>query len=155
MNRKYLKVIICCCLYIAACTGTANAQGAFLVPLAEKTGALRGTVSLATTIYGIVSGLCAPLLVKALKRYPVRLIMPVAGILSSLVTCSFGYVNDIRVYLALNVLKGVLNAFFHTTIVIILIGNWFDDLKSSITALVLGASGLAGALFSPIAHKMQ
>ena len=39
MNHKYILVIICCCLYIGACNGTANAFGTFIIPMSQQTGA--------------------------------------------------------------------------------------------------------------------
>ncbi len=154
MKRTYLLVIICCCLYIGACTGTANAYGAFIVPLSEQMNALRGTVSLASTIYGIVSGLCAPLMLWAIRKYPLRYVMLVTAICSSLLTCSFGFMNNVYLYLASNVFKGVLNSVFSSTIIIIIIGNWFSDYRSSVSALALGFSGIAGALYSPLFSHM-
>ena len=150
MKRTYLLVIICCCLYIGACTGTANAFGAFIVPLSQQMNALRGTVSLASTIYGIVSGLCAPLMLWAIRKFPLRYVMLVTAICSSLLTISFGYMDNVYLYLASNVFKGILNSVFNSTIVIIIIGNWFDDYRSSVSALALGFSGIAGALYSPL-----
>ena len=150
MKRTYLLVIICCCLYIGACTGTANAYGAFIVPLSEQMNALRGTVSLASTIYGIVSGLCAPLMLWAIRKYPLRYVMLITAICSSLLTISFGFMNNVWLYLASNVFKGVLNSIFNSTIIIIIIGNWFTDYRSSVSALALGFSGIAGALYSPL-----
>ncbi len=154
MKRTYLLVIICCCLYIGACTGTANAYGAFIVPLSDQMTALRGTVSLASTIYGIVSGLCAPLMLWAIRKYPLRYVMLVTAICSSLLTCSFGFMNNVYLYLASNVFKGVLNSVFSSTIIIIIIGNWFSDYRSSVSALALGFSGIAGALYSPLFSHM-
>lgn len=154
MKRTYLLVIICCCLYIGACTGTANAYGAFIVPLSEQMSALRGTVSLASTIYGIVSGLCAPLMLWTIRKYPLRYVMLITAICSSRLTCSFGFMNNVYLYLAINVFKGVLNAIFSSTIIIIVIGNWFTDYRSSISALALGFSGIAGALYSPLFSHM-
>ena len=150
MNRKYLTVIICCCLYIGACTGTGNALGAFIIPMAEQTHSLRGTVSLASTIYGIVAGLCAPLLVWAIRKYPLKYILLSVGTATALLTCSFGFMDSVYVYLAANVFKGFLNAVFSSTIIVIIIGNWFSSFKSTITALALGFSGIAGALYSPL-----
>ena len=150
MKRTYLLVIICCCLYIGACTGTANAYGAFIVPLSEQMNALRGTVSLASTIYGIVSGLCAPLMLWAIRKYPLRYVMLITAICSSLLTISFGFMNNVWLYLASNIFKGVLNSIFNSTIIIIIIGNWFTDYRSSVSALALGFSGIAGALYSPL-----
>ena len=154
MKRTYLLVIICCCLYIGACTGTANAYGAFIVPLSEQMNALRGTVSLASTIYGIVSGLCAPLMLWAIRKYPLRYVLLLTAICSSLLTCCFGFMNNVWLYLASNVFKGVLNSVFSSTIIIIIIGNWFSDYRSSVSALALGFSGIAGALYSPLFSHM-
>ncbi|MBQ2213748.1 MAG: hypothetical protein II414_04190, partial [Erysipelotrichaceae bacterium] len=137
MNKTYLLVIICCCLYIGACTGTANAYGAFIVPLSQQMGALRGTVSLASTIYGIISGLCAPLMLWAIRKFPLRFVMLVTAICSSLLTCSFGFMDNVYLYLASNIFKGVLNSIFSSTIIIFVIGNWFMDYCSSISALAL------------------
>ena len=150
MKRTYLLLIICCCLYIGACTGTANAYGAFIVPLSEQMNALRGTVSLASTIYGIVSGLCAPLMLWVIRKFPLRYVMLVTAISSSLLTISFGFMNNVWLYLASNVFKGILNSVFTSTIIIIIIGNWFTDYRSSVSALALGFSGIAGALYSPL-----
>lgn len=154
MNKTYLLVIICCCLYIGACTGTANAYGAFIVPLSQQMGALRGTVSLASTIYGIISGLCAPLMLWTIRKFPLRFVMLVTAICSSLLTCSFGFMDNVYLYLASNIFKGVLNSIFSSTIIIFVIGNWFKDYRSSISALALGFSGIARALYSPLFSYM-
>ena len=154
MKRTYLLVIICCCLYIGACTGTANAFGAFIVPLSEQMQALRGTVSLASTIYGIISGLCAPLMLWAVRKYPLRNVMMITAICSALLTCSFGFMNNVYLYLGVNVFKGVLNAIFSSTIIMFVIGNWFSDYRSSVSAIALGFSGIAGALYSPLFSYM-
>ncbi|MBR0137437.1 MAG: MFS transporter, partial [Erysipelotrichaceae bacterium] len=105
---------------------------------------------LASTIYGIISGFFAPLLVKCLRKYPLKYILLLSGLLTALLSCSFGFMYDVKIYLLANVFKGFLNAFFNSTVIIIIIGNWFKDLKSTITALVLGFSGIAGAFFSPL-----
>ena len=154
MKRTYLLVIICCCLYIGACTGTANAFGTFIVPLSQQTNALRGTVSLGQTIYGIVSGLCAPFMLWAIRKYPLRHVMMITAICSALLTISFGFMTNVWLYLALNVFKGFLNSIFNSTIIIIIIGNWFTDYRSSVSALALGFSGIAGALYSPLFSHM-
>ena len=150
IKPSHLLIIICCCLYIAACTGTANAQGAFIIPLAQQTNSLRGTVSLASTVYGIISGLCATWLIRALKKYPLKYILLSTCLLEGVITASFGYMHDVRIYLAVNILKGFLNTVFNSTIVIIIIGNWFISARSTVTAIILGFSGIAGALFSPL-----
>ena len=150
MNRKYILVIICCCLYIGACNGTANAFGTFIIPMSQQTGALRGTVSLGSTIYGISSGLFAPLMLWSIRKYPLRNVMITVAALSALLTCSFTFMTNVYLYLAVNVFKGLLNAFFGSAIIIMIIGNWFNDAKSTVSALVLGFSGVAGAIFSPL-----
>ena len=47
----------------------------FIVPLSEQMQALRGTVSLASTIYGIIAGLCAPFMLWAVRKFPLKNVM--------------------------------------------------------------------------------
>lgn len=148
--KKYLVVFLCCCSYILASIGTNNAFNVFTLPLAEKLHTLRGTVALGSTIYGIVNGLASPLIIKSIRKYKFKPVVTTTTVLFCIVTVLFGYIDNVYVYLGLNVIKGILYAFFQSTIVSIIIGNWFKDKTSTVTSIVMAFSGVAGAILSPI-----
>ena len=148
---QYFKVILTACFMVAASTGLCfYSSGVFYQPLANGLNISLGQASSSTTfvlVFMALTALCVPYLLRAVKLETLLLIGTTISC-AAVLFISFSF-NRYFVY-AFCCLLGVGASLIGLVPATTLINNWFDQKKNWTTSIVLAASALSTALFSPL-----
>lgn len=148
---QYFKVILTACFMVAASTGLCfYSSGVFYQPLANGLNITLGQASSSTTfvlVFMALTALCVPYLLRAVKLETLLLIGTTISC-AAVLFISFSF-NRYFVY-AFCCLMGVGASLIGLVPATTLINNWFDQKKNWTTSIVLAASALSTALFSPL-----
>lgn len=149
MDRRYKEIFLACCLFILS-IGLNNAYSIFVVPLADMMNVGRGTITLASTITDLISGTLSPLLITLLKRTELKKLLAASTIAYALIILCVGIYTNVYMYFILNIIKGVVLVVYGVNIIVIILGNWFEKGRQTLTGIALAFTGIGGALFSQI-----
>lgn len=147
----YTKVIISAALMVGASMGLCfYSAGVFYEPLAAGLGISIGEASLSTTFMLGFMAAAALILPGLLRRFRFETLLLIGTVLAagSVLCISFCF-NRWFVYVFASLLgigAGLIGMVPATT----MINNWFESKKFKTTAIVLAASALSAALFSPL-----
>lgn len=148
---QYAKVILTACFMVAASMGLCfYSGGVFYQPLANGLNITLGQASSATTfmlVFMALTALCVPYLLRKVKLQTLLLI-GTALTCSAVLFVSFSF-NRYFVY-SFCCLMGAGAALIGMVPATTLINNWFEQKKNWTTSIVLAASALSTALFSPL-----
>ena len=150
-NYYYLLTALLCCGMAASSVGIClNAYGVFFTPLSNALGVGRGTVSLHATLSGLTTGFVSLLVVKLLHRVPLKKLILLGLVLICSATVGMAFATQIWMFNALGIVRGVGCACYYLPVLTIILGNWFEKMRGTITGIVLSFSGVSGAVFSPL-----
>ncbi|MBQ2059343.1 MAG: MFS transporter [Firmicutes bacterium] len=151
LKGRYLLVLIALCGIMAASGGlTVNVAGLFFSPMSEEFSVGRGSIALGMTICnlaGSFAGLAVGRVVRSERFRPAVLAgSAVTAGASALLSLTRGLVS---LYL-LQALRGVSTGLVGMVLATMMLNNWFRAGAGLFTSIVMGFSGLASALFSPV-----
>jgi len=150
----YIYAIISCCLLACATIGVPNAYGLFYEPLSQNLNIGKASATLHVSIAGLVTGFSSPLVVKALKKIPYRIVM----IIGILLLCISGLVvssaKNIALVNIMGVLRGLGLACTSNVIITMLTGNWFKARRGTISGLIMSFSGIMGSILTPLVASL-
>lgn len=150
-TRKHWQVMMVCCGLSAASIGLIiNAMGVFYIPVAQSLGVLQGTIAIQGTLTLMLGSFMSFVIPKLLDRYPLRLVLWCSVLVASISTMLMGTASHILVFHGLSAVRGVAAAFFSFVPLTLIVTRWFEKKHGLVTSLVLGLSGMAGGLFSPL-----
>ncbi|MDO4198388.1 MAG: MFS transporter [Erysipelotrichaceae bacterium] len=149
IDKKYIFTYIVCCLFILA-IGLGNASGVFVVPMADKLGVGRGTITLASTLTDLICCILSPVLVYLLKRFELRKILFIATLTYTLSLIGVAMCNNVILYFILYIIKGFAFIVFSVHVVIIALGNWFEKGRETLVGIAVGFTSIGGAIFSQV-----
>lgn len=150
-SKKHWIVMMICCLMSSASIGLIiNAMGVFYTPVAQSLGVMQGTVAAQGTITLILGASMSFIVPKFLIKFSFKKILIVSALVASVSTALMGLVDNIVVFHLLGAIRGIFSAFFSMVPLTMIINNWFAKKHGLATSLVLGLSGMVGAVFSPI-----
>lgn len=150
-SLKHWIVLVLACGLIGGSFGIGiNAAGVFYTPVSESLGVLRGSFALSTTLYLISMSIVSLIVPRALRRYRYKHILMVSVSVSGLATFLLGSATNMMMFHLLSIIRGMGHAFFAMVPMTMLVNAWFKKHHGVATALVLGFSGIAGAIFSPL-----
>ncbi len=147
----YIITAVLCCGMAAASLGLCiNAYGVFLTPVSEALHVTRASVSLHATLFSLAAGFMAPAVNALIPRTGVRKLLFGGVLLTSLSTAGMALARKIWIFNVLGILRGVGAACFMLPVITLVMGNWFEKARGTLTGLACSFSGVAGALFSPV-----
>lgn len=150
-NYYYVLIALLCCGMAASSVGIClNAYGVFFTPLSNALGVGRGTVSLHATLSGLTTGFVSLLVVKLLHRVPLKRLILIGLILICSATICMSFATQIWMFNVLGIVRGIGCACYYLPVLTIILGNWFEKMRGTITGIVLSFSGVSGAVFSPL-----
>ncbi|MBQ6476012.1 MAG: MFS transporter [Clostridia bacterium] len=150
----YIITAVLCCGMAAASLGLCvNAYGVFLTPVSEALHVTRASVSLHATLFSLAAGFMAPAVNALIPKTGVRKLLFGGVLLTVLSTAGMALAKKIWIFNVLGVLRGIGSACFMLPVITLVMGNWFEKARGTLTGLACSFSGVAGALFSPVFAK--
>lgn len=151
MPKKYLRVLVILCLFVWGSLGFLNAYGVFYQPMADALGVGQGDITFHMSISNLMAGLAAPFVAARLEKG-----VPLSRVLWAGLALFLG--SGLVIALSPNVLLINLAAFFRGAgysilsmmVATMVIGNWFESSRGTVSGIVLSFSGVGSALSSPI-----
>lgn len=151
LNRQHITVIFVLFLCLAAGVGLiTNIGGLFLTPMAEDLGTGRGEVSNTMSICNVIYAFSGIMLSRIISVKNFKKLTVGAVVLTIVSTFLLSFSSALWQLYVLNALRGLATGLITTVLANIVINNWFFANTASIISVVMCASGLAGAAFSPI-----
>lgn len=150
-GKSHVLLVVALCGMFASAVGLCiNSVGAFYTPMAEGLQALRGDVALHTTISNAVSALVSLFAVRVHRRLGFRRTLACATALAVAPTVAMAGTGSVAELYALGAIRGVGTGLFGMVVITVMVNNWFNERQGTVTGLVFGVGGTAGALFSPL-----
>ena len=154
-NITYLLIIISCCGMVAASIGLyINAYGIFFSPMSEALGVRRGDISLHATLCGLATGLVGIPVIHWMQSHRVRPVILCGVALTVISTLLTAFSTRVWQLNLLGIMRGAGLCCFHLGVVTMIIGNWFEAQRGTVTGLIASFSGLSGAVFNPIFNAL-
>ncbi len=149
--QKHWKVLLICCFLSVTSIGlTINAGGVFFTPVAESFGVMRGTVAVQATINLLGTAIISLFVPRLMAKYSYKLLLYIGTFGAAITTILMAFVTNMAVFYLLGAIRGVCVGLFGMVPLTMMMNNWFEKHHGLVTSLVLGSSGIAGAIFSPI-----
>ena len=151
IRGRYLLVLLAMCGLVSSSLGImTNAGGIFFSPIAAELGQPTAMVNLTLTISNLtfaVAGILSARWVgpKRFRPAVIAFSLVFAGSTALLSLC-----RDMPSLYAVNAFRGFSAGLIGNVLATSVIGRWFLSDTGFITSLVLGSSGLIGALFNPV-----
>ena len=155
LRGKYLLVLLAMAGLISSALGImTNAGGIFFTPIAEELGQPTAAVNLTLTICNLtfaVAGILSAKWVRPKNFRPSILLCTLvfAGATALLAAC-----RGLPALYACSAVRGFAAGLIGNVLVTSVIGKWFLSDTGFMTSLVLGCSGLIGALFNPVLESV-
>lgn len=149
LDKRYTATFLACCLFILS-IGLNNAYSVFIVPLANTLHVGRGTITLASTITDLICSSLSPVLVLLLNRVKLRKLLFFSTLAYSIILLGIGLYPNIYVYYLLNIIKGFVMVLYGCNVIIIVLGNWFEKGRQTLTGIAMAFTGVGGAIFSQV-----
>lgn len=154
ISKHWIVMIWMCGLSAAAVGICANCMGVFYSPLATALGVGRGTLTLGITISSIVSACVNLFVLKWMKNDNFRKWMFLGIVLCSGATMLMSIINHVISFYLLNIVRGFGLSLFGAVVYTTIINNWFNKNHGLATSIVMGFTGIAGALGTPVFNSL-
>ncbi|MBO4288549.1 MAG: MFS transporter [Lachnospiraceae bacterium] len=151
-SKHYHWVIVAvCCGFSGVAAGLAvNCMGVFYLPVSKELGVGVGDISFYLTIMNIVQGLLSAVVVRVMKRVPLRLMLAIAAAVGTGCYLLMSLGTSVWHFYLVAVLLGAANAFTGMIVGNVVIANWFDKKMGTATAIFMALAGVIGAVLSPV-----
>lgn len=149
-KKHWLVLSVCCGLAAAAIGLCINAVGVFYTPVSESLGVMRGTFASHGTVSILATAVISLFIPHILRKYPFKLVLIISVLIASMSTVMMAFSKQLLFFYLLGALRGASSGLFAILPLTMIINQWFDKKHGLATSVVLGFSGLAGALFSPL-----
>ena len=146
-----LGILASMCGLIASGVGImTNIAGLFFEPMAETLGTGRGAVSVSLTICNLVFALGGMMTVKIVTPARFKPVLLAGTVLEAGATALLSGIQGVAGLYVLNAVRGFAAGVLGYVLVTGIINRWFTRNTALITSIVLGCSGLTGAILSPL-----
>ncbi len=147
----HVLTVICCLGMAATLLGICStADSVFYLPLAERLGTGRGNISFYSTVAGITLAVATPLVVRLRSRLPLRLLVAAGSLLTGGAALAMAFVRSLWALYLLGALRGVGCACISIPVITTILGKWFVKSRGLVVGITMSASGVAGAILSPV-----
>ena len=147
--EKWL-ILICCCLFTGATTGTNTITGLFYNPVCRELGILKGTFNLQSLIGTAVTTATLMILPKVMKKVSLKRMLSMAVITVSICYVLDSFNTGVAGFFAVNMVRSFASSFYNSLVTFLIINSWFKENNGTASALMMCFSGAAGAILSPI-----
>ncbi|HEX3011399.1 MAG TPA: MFS transporter [Syntrophomonadaceae bacterium] len=144
----------CCVIFFTGMGVLVNCVGLFFQPVCADLGFTRAQVSLYVTIMNFAMVIALPFAGYIFPKVNIKLILALALGVSSISFALMGTFHHLSSWYINGAVRGICNAFIMYLPLPILIGNWFYKKRGLDLGIALCCSGLAGAIFNPIANTV-
>lgn len=149
-SKHWMVLLLTCGLALTSIGITINASGVFYTPVSESLGVLRGTFALQSTLTLIATGVISLSVPKILKKYSFKKVLFIGVLAAGLATIGMAFSQSILLFYILGAIRGLATGLFGPVTLTMIVNGWFEKHHGLATSLVLGCSGIGGALFSPL-----
>ena len=151
LKGRYIMVLAALCGATAAGVGlTTNIAGLFFTPIADSFGIGRGSVSLTMTLCNLLFAVGGVVTGRLLSEKRFRSVLIVSAAVTVGATASLSLCNNIWLMYVLNIIRGFSTGLTGVVMTTMVVNNWFHASNGTMTSIVMGCSGLASAVFSPV-----
>lgn len=148
--KHWLVLLLICGLAISSMGITGSTGGVFYTPVSESLGFLRGTFALQSTITLVGMGVISLYAPRIMKKYRYKSVLLVSVLAAGVATIAMAYARSIPAFYLLGAIRGVAVGLFGAVPLTMIVNEWFEKHHGLATSLVLGCSGIGGAIFSPV-----
>ncbi len=149
-HYHWVTVALCCGMSGVVLGVSSNSMGVFYLPVSRELGVGVGDVALYLTIMSATFGLLAPLVVRHMKKIPLRLMLGLGTALAVLCYVLLSMAMRVWQFYVIALVLGVAHAYTGLIVGNVVIGNWFEKKMGTATGLFMGIAGIIGAVLSPI-----
>ena len=149
-HYHWVTVALCCGMSGVVLGVSSNSMGVFYLPVSRELGVGVGDVALYLTIMSATFGLLAPLVVRHMKKVPLRLMLGCGTALAVLCYVLLANAASVWQFYVIALVLGVAHAYTGLIVGNVVIGNWFDKMLGTATGLFMGIAGIIGAILSPV-----
>ena len=155
LRGKYLLVLLAMAGLISSPLGImTNAGGIFFTPIAEELGQPTAAVNLTLTICNLTFAVAGILSAKWVRPKNFRPAIFLCTLVFAGATALLSACRGLPGLYACSAVRGFAAGLIGNVLATSVIGKWFLSDTGFITSLVLGCSGLIGALFNPILESV-
>lgn len=149
-HYHWVTVALCCGMSGVVLGVSSNSMGVFYLPVSRELNVGVGDVALYLTIMSATFGLLAPLVVRHMKKIPLRLMLGLGTALAVLCYVLLSMATSVWQFYAIALVLGVAHAYTGLIVGNVVIGNWFEKKMGTATGLFMGIAGIIGAILSPV-----
>jgi len=151
MKAKHIFTILSLSALITVSIGiTTNTAGIFFTPVADTFGVGKGAVAMALTLCNLAFAAGGMMVVKTLDKLGFKKLVLIFGAIYVASTAALSIAVNLPMLYAFNVIRGFSAGVFGIVLVTMVINNWFYTANAIITAVIIGFSGISGAILSPV-----
>lgn len=148
-HRAWLVLVATMLIYAGSMGVMMNSMGVLFSAIIEDKGFRAGDLSLYYTIRSLCSSFAMPFTTKLFFKKNAKTVMGVMGTIASAGVVMMSLFNDLWQWYFAAVLVGVGTSCIMVVVPVVL-NNWFHKRNGFAVGLTMSASGVAGAVFSPI-----
>ena len=152
MNKnKSLRVWLGCVLLKAGATGIIlNCYTVFYASLAGELALSNADVSLITTVRMIFMSLGMLMANRLYNKFGFKTTLAIASLIQGGLFCLQALFNNLTQFLIVSVIIGFVSGCLITIPSTIMVNNWFKERQGFFLGMALAASGIMGAIYSPL-----
>ncbi len=151
LNGKHLLVLIALCGIMGESGGlTVNVAGLFFGPVSDALGVGRGSVALGMTVCTLIGSFAGLAVTRIIRRENFKPAVLIICAMNVAATALLGLSKGLVSMYLLQAVRGVSQGLVGMVLATMMLNNWFSAGSGLFTSIVMGFSGLASALFSPV-----
>lgn len=151
-GRHWLVFVAATCFVGGSIGVLVNCTGIIFTAIISEFGFRSGDLSIYYTIRGLMQALSVAFVVKTASKKP-RLWLPVIGVTAMLCFVTMPFYTQLWHWYASAVVAGICMS-CPFVLVPVIINNWFKKNNGMLIGIAMGASGLAGAVLSPVLSNL-
>lgn len=150
IHKAWKVAAVCCGLAGAAIGISINTSGVFYDPVSESLGVLRGDYAMHMTVFVIVTAFSALWGPALIEKFSFKKVLWISVLVAGLATVGMAYATQLWQFYLLAGLRGLSTGMFAIVPLTMLVSRWFNERTGLATSIVLGFSGIVGAIFPAI-----
>lgn len=143
--------MISCCFITAFSNGLIGCTtGCFVQPVCRELNYDVGSFSLGQTFHALFMVLAQPISGRFFRRYDMRIVSLVSGIVYFLCEFLFGFINNIYLYYLIISIMGIAAGFYCCSSLTIIICRWFKSKTAFALGIMASCSTIMGVIANPL-----
>lgn len=150
IHKAWKVVAVCCGLSSASIGLSINTSGVFYIPVSESLDILKGDFAFHMTLFTLVTAFSSFWIPSLMEKMSFKGLLWLSVIIAVLSTAGMGLARELWQFNGLAIIRGISTSMFSIVPLTILINRWFQAKNGLATSIVLGCTGISGAIFSSI-----